>query len=122
MDICIATLSIWADEAPVMQSSAPQGASALTFFLPLGVMVLFLIFSSRKQKQLLVNMLANLKKNDKVETSSGIFGTIVAIKDNNEDEVTLRTDDTTNTRIRIRKSTIIRVFASEEENKAEVKS
>ena len=68
----------------------------------LPVLMLIMLFRSElgKQKREQQNALAGLKKNDKVVTSAGILGVVVAIKDN-EDEVTLRVDDTSNTRIRV---------------------
>ena len=73
---------------------------------------------SPKKRRELINQ---LKKNDKVETSSGIFGTIVTIKDG-EDEVTLRTDDSTNSRVRVRKTSISRIIGEDDVKASEGKS
>ena len=48
---------------------------------------------------------------------SGIIGVVVAIKEN-EDEVTLRTDDASNTRIRVLKSSVVRVTSEEQQQPA----
>ena len=107
------------------QPPAPSGAPPIMSMLPMliaGGLFVFLMFSSsRKQKQAQLNLLANMKKNDKVETASGIFGTIVTIKDG-EDEVTLRTDDSTNSRVRVRKTSISRIIGEDDGKASEGKS
>jgi preprotein translocase subunit YajC len=89
------------------QQGGPPLASYLMFGLPLLLLLMFWRTSS-KQKREQQNALAGLKKNDKVVTQAGILGVVVAIKEN-EDEVTLRVDDTSNTRIRVLKSSIVRI-------------
>lgn len=70
------------------------------------VMFVFLGRSSARQRREQEARLAALKKNDKVITSAGILGTVFAINDN---EVTLKVDETSNTRIRVLKSSIMHV-------------
>lgn len=48
-------------------------------------------------------MVQSLEKNDKVRTIGGIIGTVVDIKD---DEITLKVDEASNTKIRIASSAI----------------
>jgi preprotein translocase subunit YajC len=76
-------------------------------------MVVMFLRTSARQKRELQNALASLKKNDKVVTSSGIIGVVVAVKEN-EDEVTLKTDDASNTRIRVLKSTIAKITSGDQ--------
>ena len=59
----------------------------------------------RKQQE---QLLANLKKNDRVVTIGGIAGTVVNAAPGST-FVTLRVDDTNNTRLRILRSAISRV-------------
>jgi preprotein translocase subunit YajC len=100
---------------------SPFGNPMLLFLL-MGIMVIFMIWlPNRKQRQERAAMFARLKKNDKVVTMSGIIGVVVAIKDN-EDEVTLKVDDTSNTRIRVLKSSINQILTPAEEPKEEVKT
>lgn len=65
--------------------ASPQGFAALVPFIPfilLFVVFYFLLIKPQKKKQKeLVMMLDSLKKGKKVVTTSGIFGTIVDIKD-----------------------------------------
>ena len=60
-----------------------------------------LIMPQRKQQKEHRNLLANLKKNDEVVTSSGIHGTIVNVKDTT---VILRVDE--NVKIEVEKISI----------------
>jgi preprotein translocase subunit YajC len=66
----------------------------------------------RRQEAERKAMASNVKKNDKVLTAAGIYGTVVSVSDT-EDEVTVRVDD--NTRLRMLKSSIIRNITREEE-------
>jgi preprotein translocase subunit YajC len=81
------------------------------------VMFIMMGRSNARQRREMAAMIANLKKNDKVITSAGIIGVVVALKEG-EDEVTLRVDESTNTRIRVLKSTIARVTTEEQQQQA----
>jgi preprotein translocase subunit YajC len=87
--------------------------SMLFMFLPIIVLFYFLVMrpakSQEKKQQALI---AALKKNDKVITSGGIIGIVANIKEK-EDEVTLRVDEGSNTRLRVTKSSIVRVVVEE---------
>jgi len=81
--------------------------SMLNFMLPLlAVFVIMILISSmggRKEKRRRADLMANLKKNDKVQTMGGIIGVIAEIRG---DEIILRVDDATNTRIKFARSAI----------------
>jgi preprotein translocase subunit YajC len=83
----------------------PQTPSPIMQFLPLiAIFVIFyflLIRPQKKQQTEHKNMIASLKKNDEVITSSGIYGTIINVKDAS---VVLRIDD--NVKIEIQKGFI----------------
>jgi preprotein translocase subunit YajC len=86
----------------------PQGPPGFAMWVPIMVgvlMIMMFMWTSGKQKREMQKALSALKKNDKVVTRGGIIGVVVAIKEN-EDEVTLKTDDASNTRIRVQKSSI----------------
>lgn len=102
------------------QGDAPAGGRGLDSMLwqmwPfLAIIVLFyllMIRPERRKRAELTAMLQNLKKNDRVVTIGGIYGTIVnAQKD--LDEVTVRVDESTNTKLRMQRSAIARVLASD---------
>lgn len=94
---------------------SPQEAPGIMMYIPFIVMGLMLVLffrASSKQKRDLQKALAALKKNDRVVTSGGLLGVVVALKEN-EDEVTLKTDDASNTRVRVLKSSIVRITSGD---------
>jgi preprotein translocase subunit YajC len=98
---------------PVAAVPAPKPTSAgdMSFlFILTGFMVLLIlmsVFSGRKEKKRRLELLSSLSNNDRVQTIGGILGTIVEIKD---DEITLRVDENTNTRIRFSRASIQQVL------------
>jgi preprotein translocase subunit YajC len=95
---------------------APQ-APGLGAFLPaiLGAMVLyyFLIIRPERRKQSTHRtQLDLLKKNDRVVTIGGIYGVVMNVQPD-ADEVTLKIDETTNTKIRVTMGSIARIVGSE---------
>jgi preprotein translocase subunit YajC len=84
-----------------------QTMSPLMRFLPLilifVVIYMFMLRGPRKQQQKHKQMVQTLGKNDRVRTIGGILGTVVDVRG---DEVTLKVDETNNTKIRISTSAI----------------
>ena len=72
--------------------------------------VVFILPMSRRQKKEQQQMMSTIKRGAKVVTSAGIIGTVVTVKDT-EDEVTLRSEDA---RIKVLKSSIARVLGQDE--------
>jgi preprotein translocase subunit YajC len=95
------------------QAPGPGGASMLPLLM-IGVMVLFFVIvilpANRRQKREQEAMQKTLKRGSKVVTSSGIYGTIVSVKDT-EDEMVIRSEDT---RLKMKKSMVIQVLGSDE--------
>ena len=73
--------------------------------LMLVMMYLILFRGPRKKQQQHKQMMQDLSKNDKVQTIGGIIGTVVDIKD---DEITLKIDESNNTKMKILRSAISR--------------
>ncbi len=72
----------------------------------------FVMFRDQRKKQgSRKQMLANIKKGDKVLTIGGVFGTIVGIKDN---EMTIKVDEANNTKITFARSAVDRVLTEQE--------
>ena len=68
------------------------------------VLVYFMFFRGpRKKQQKHKQMVQGLHKNDKVRTIGGIIGTVIDVKD---DEITLKVDESNNTKIKIVPSAI----------------
>ena len=77
---------------------------SLWLFLPLMLLMLFMfVRTPQKQKKERKKLEQSLEKNDKVLTIGGIIGTIVDLKD---DEITLKVDESNNTKIKMRHSAI----------------
>ena len=78
--------------------------------LMLVVMYFILFRGPRKQQQQKKQMVQSLQKNDKVQTIGGIIGTVVDVKD---DEITLKIDESNNTKIKIVASAVGRNLSKE---------
>jgi preprotein translocase subunit YajC len=116
-----ALLSLLAEEPAKPPQQTPQTpGEALFSFLPLIVLMVLgyflLIRSPMKRQEAERNaLLASLKKNDKVLTSGGIYGTVVAVSDR-EDEIVVKVDD--NVRLRMTKGSIARKIEDPKEGAA----
>jgi preprotein translocase subunit YajC len=98
-------------------STGNGGFGGILWLLPL-IMLLFwflVLRPMRRQEQERQALANSVKKNDKVLTSGGIYGTVVNLSET-EDEVTVKVDD--NVRLRMVKSSIIRNLTNEEAAKA----
>ncbi len=82
----------------------------------LGLLVVFMYFilfrGPKKREQEQRKMLQSLKKNDKVRTIGGIIGTITDVSD---DEITLKVDESTNTKIKVIPSAIGKILSGEKD-------
>jgi preprotein translocase subunit YajC len=80
------------------------GSYQLIFLGLMFVMMYLILFRGpRKKQQQHKQMVQTLAKNDKVRTIGGIIGTVVDIKD---DEITLKVDESNNTKIKVLASAI----------------
>jgi preprotein translocase subunit YajC len=86
-------------------------------FAPL--IIIFVLFyfmmirPERRRRAQMTQMLDNLKKNDRVVTAGGIVGTVVNVQ-KGSDEITIKVDESTNTKLRMLRSSIIRVVGDDE--------
>ncbi len=76
------------------------------------VMYIIMIRPQRLKEKKRQEMLSKLKKNDRVVTIGGIFGTVVNIRDK---DVVLRVDDGNNVKLRILRSAVARVVEKDED-------
>lgn len=90
----------------------PNPLSGLLFpmILIIGLLFIFTMGSGRKEKKRKAEMMANLNKGAKVQTVGGVLGTIVEVRD---DEVVVKVDENSNTRMRFAKSAIGSVISDE---------
>ncbi len=96
-------------------AAAPVGAGSNIFnMLPLFI-ILYIVFyvllirPQRKQQKQHDNLLRELKKNDDVRTSGGIFGKVASI-DADKGQVVLKVDESQNVKIRVLRSSIVAVI------------
>ncbi|MGP1347054.1 MAG: preprotein translocase subunit YajC [Phycisphaerales bacterium] len=87
---------------------APAGGSGLEFLLPLMLgffllMIVMQVMSGRKEKKRRAEMMTGLRKHDRVRMLGGIIGTVAEIHD---DELVVKVDESTNTRIRFSKDAV----------------
>ena len=102
---------------PATRSASPKpvwtGLLENPFWLMVIVMLVFYVFmmkSKKGQEQQRKNMLNQLKRGDRIQTIGGILGTVV---DAREDEVLVKVDESSNTKIRVTRSAIHRVVDTE---------
>ena len=82
----------------------PFGGTQLIFLALMFVLMYMILFRGpRKKQQQHKQMIQSLAKNDRIQTIGGIIGTVVDIRD---DEITLKIDESNNTKIKIIRSAI----------------
>jgi len=87
-----------------VQSRRGFEPQTLIWIVLMFVVMYFLLFRGpRKKQQQHKQMVQSLKKNDRVRTIGGIIGTVVDIKDN---EITLKVDESNNTKIKVASTAI----------------
>lgn len=102
---------------PLLAQAAGAGANpnqALWTYAPMVVVIglwfyVLLIRPQQKQEQQRRSMIDALKKNDRVLTSAGIYGTVHSV-DGTEDRVVLKIDDDKGVKVAFSKASIVRVL------------
>jgi preprotein translocase subunit YajC len=114
-------LLLFAQEGSAKPPAGGQGGfpidMMLILILPM-ILMYFLVIrpGQKRQEKERAALLTNLKKNDRILTTSGIYGVVVGVSEK-EDEVTVRVDD--NVRLKMVKASIARNFTNEEAAAAE---
>jgi len=99
--------AIWAQGGSGSQGGLLWGVLPLVFIF--GIFYLLLILPQQKRQKRWQEMLGNLKAGDRVVTSGGIRGTIIALKD---DHLHLRVPPD-NLRIEVARSAVVSLAAEE---------
>jgi preprotein translocase subunit YajC len=108
---------LFAQNAP---AAKPGGAPSnmmdyLPYVMVLGLWGYFLILRPQQQQERKrKDMISALKKNDKVVTTGGLYGTVVSV-DGDDDRVVLRVDDDRGVKLTFSKSAVGRVLESSTE-------
>ncbi len=93
------------------QTRGPLWTSLLPMIAIFVVIYLLLLRGPRKQQQQHKQMVQSLKKNDRVRTIGGIYGVVADVKG---DEVVLKVDESSNTKIRVSTSAINKNLSQDE--------
>ena len=94
-----------------------QGGGAfggMVLFLPLLLLIFYMFYSQQRRQKKWQGMLGQLKAGDKVTTSGGLRGTVMALKD---DVIHLRVPPN-NLVVEVTKASVVQVSTPEEESKA----
>ncbi len=103
--------AIFAEDPP----PGPGGGSPFNnpMLLVMGLVLLFWVVvilpMSRRTRKDQEKLLSSISRGSKILTSSGIVGTVVTIKDG-EDEIVIRSEDT---KLRIKRSTVSQVIGTD---------
>jgi len=101
------------NDAPAKEIASKR-EPGLMQYLPLivifVVMYMLLFRGPRKKQQKHQQMVKSLRKNDRVRTIGGILGTVIDVKD---DEITVKIDESNNTKIKITASAVSTVLSDE---------
>lgn len=73
------------------------------WLLPLALVFIMLSMGGRKEKKKHAKLMAALGKGDKIRTIGGVLGTVVEVRD---DEIVVKVDENTNSRLRFARSAI----------------
>lgn len=97
--------------APPQQPGGLGGLGGMLFpLLAMGLIFYFLVIRPQSaEKKRRAQMLTKIKKNDRVVTIGGIVGTVALVRD---DEITLKVDESNNTKITFTRSSVQRVTAA----------
>lgn len=116
------SLTLWVSTAVVLAADEGAGAgpgsmlNMATLLLPLIFIFYFIVMRPQmKEQKKRRAMLANLKKNDRVITVAGIYGVVTNVH-LEADEITVKVDEATNTKIRVRLAAIERVLEESASN------
>jgi preprotein translocase subunit YajC len=118
-DVLGSLVSLLAQAQPKAPAAEPSGSiwAMLLPFLPAVILFYFMIIRpQQRQEKLRRQMLETLRKNDKVLTAAGIYGTVVSV-DGEGDRVVVRVDDDKGLKLTFSKASIVRVLGGPEREK-----
>jgi len=98
----------------ILQAGGGGAFGGMVLFLPLLLLIVYMFYSQQRRQKKWQGMLDQLKTGDKVTTSGGLRGTVMALKD---DSVHLRVPPN-NLVLEVTKASVVQVSTTEEEVKA----
>lgn len=107
------TFTLFAEDPPKQApADNPLGIFGNPLFMIAALMLFFFVImwpAQRRAKREQAQLLASIKPGTKILTSAGIIGSVVKVKDG-EDEITIKSEDT---KFRILRSAVVRVLGEE---------
>ena len=101
----------------IAQQDGGGGLDPFTMFMPfilIAMLFYFLLWMPEKKKRRQhEELLSNLKKNDRIVTVGGIYGTVVNVP-KDSDDVTIRVDENSNTRLRITRASVGKILREDD--------
>ncbi|MGH7135159.1 MAG: preprotein translocase subunit YajC [Pirellulales bacterium] len=97
------------------EGAAPQspfGPMVLVTIVAIMFLYMFIVQrpAMKREQETRETLLKNLKKNDRIVTSGGIYGVVTNVQ-LDADEITIRVDETTNTKLKITRSAVGKVLS-----------
>ena len=114
-------ISLFANLPVIFAQDAGSGSiySTILLLIPIPLLFYFLLLRPQQQQdQKRRSMIDALKKNDKVLTTGGLYGTVMSI-DANQDKVVLRVDDERGVKLVFTKASVARVLEPTSEKSGE---
>lgn len=99
--------------ALILQTGGGGALGGMVLFLPLVLLIFYMFYSQQRRQKKWQGMLDQLKAGDKVTTSGGLRGTIMALKD---DSIHLRVPPN-NLVVEVTKASVMQVTTADEELK-----
>jgi preprotein translocase subunit YajC len=112
-------------EAATKADGKPAGGGGNTLVLMIGVLLAVFLFMTimgrgrKREQRSRERMLTELGRNDRVVTIGGMIGVVTDVKD---DEITVKIDEASNTKIRMKKWAVRALDAKESESGGEKKA
>jgi preprotein translocase subunit YajC len=97
----------------ILQAGGGGAFGGMVLFLPLLLLIFYMFYSQQRRQKKWQGMLDQLKTGDKVTTSGGLRGTVMALKD---DSVHLRVPPN-NLVLEVTKASVVQVSTTDEEVK-----
>lgn len=115
-------MSAFFTKVPLVFAQQEGGGSGWILFGYMAMFAFFIYFimirPQRQQEQKRRAMLDAMKKNDRVLTTGGIYGTVISV-DASQDRVVLRVDDEKGVKVAFARSSVARVIEATPEKSAE---